>query len=75
LETGSAKKWPLRCPDCGDLVLLELPVSREADHTGTTVCLRGHAFIYQDKDGSVRVVGGRHVRGRHKPSGFAGGNF
>jgi hypothetical protein len=60
------KTWPLKCPDCGDLTFVDLPVKPEPGHTGTVQCARGHAFIYQYDGATVDVVGAPHVRGRYK---------
>lgn len=60
------KNWSLRCPACRDQVLLDLPPNAEPGHTGTTLCGRGHSFIFQYDGAHVEVVGGVHVRGRHK---------
>ena len=60
------KNWPLRCPSCRDRVLVELPRDAEPGHSGTETCVRGHSFIFQYDGAHVEVVGGIHVRGRHR---------
>jgi hypothetical protein len=62
----SRKSWPLRCPACRDPVLVDLPANPEPGYTSTAVCARGHSFIFQYDGAHVEVVGGVHVRGRHK---------
>jgi hypothetical protein len=47
-------------------VLVELPPNAEPGHAGTALCARGHSFIFQYDGAHVEVVGGVHVRGRHK---------
>ena len=67
------KTWPLRCPECGECTRIEIPPKAEAGLTGTTDCRRGHPFIFQYDGMGVDVVGGRHVRGRHKGRWDSGG--
>jgi hypothetical protein len=66
LSSVNSKNWPLRCPACRDQVLVELPPNAEPGHAGTALCARGHSFIFQYDGAHVEVVGGVHVRGRHK---------
>ncbi|HKD19488.1 MAG TPA: hypothetical protein VKG23_16665 [Thermoanaerobaculia bacterium] len=47
-------------------MFVELPPNPEPGFTGTALCGRGHSFIYQYDGVHVEVVGGVHVRGRHK---------
>jgi len=47
-------------------VVIELPPNPESGSTGTALCARGHSFIFQYDGAHVEVVGGVHVRGRHK---------
>ena len=63
----SRKNWPLRCPACRDQVVVELPPNPEPGYTSTALCSRGHSFIFQYDGVHVEIVGGIHVRGRHKP--------
>lgn len=64
--SATHKPWPLRCPACREHVFVELPPNPEPGFTGTALCGRGHSFIYQYDGVHVEVVGGVHVRGRHK---------
>jgi hypothetical protein len=38
----------------------------EPGYATTAACIRNHPFIFQYDGSHVRVVGGVHVRGRHK---------
>ena len=63
----TSKRWPLTCPECADRVVVELPAKLEPGHTGTATCPRRlHPFIFQYDGRTVEVIGGRHVRGRHR---------
>ena len=39
--------WPVRCPECGDRILVELPAETEAGEAGTALCRLGHLVLYR----------------------------
>lgn len=40
------ESWPLKCPECGDRVKVELPAETEEGETGTAKCRRGHILLF-----------------------------
>ena len=38
--------WPLKCPECGDRLKIELPADTEEGTTDTVKCRRGHLLLF-----------------------------
>ncbi|MFY9552529.1 MAG: hypothetical protein WAU32_15390 [Thermoanaerobaculia bacterium] len=47
MKDDTPKLWPLKCPECGDRVYVELPVDAEDGKAGTAMCHRGHFLLYR----------------------------
>jgi hypothetical protein len=39
--------WPLRCPDCGDRIQVELAADVETGEAGTQLCPHGHLVLFR----------------------------
>jgi len=63
MEVGETWKiWPLRCPECGDQVIVEAPVSDKEPRTGTTECASGHPITYKFDGVTLVAVESRDKR-------------
>jgi hypothetical protein len=38
--------WPLRCPECGDRIEIELAADAETGEAGTQLCRLGHLVLF-----------------------------
>jgi hypothetical protein len=48
--------WPLKCPQCGDRIKIELPVDTQEGQTGTAQCRRGHELLFGYDGVTVRLL-------------------
>jgi len=48
--------WPLKCPQCGDRIKIELPADTEEGRTGTAQCRRGHGLLFGYDGVTVRLL-------------------
>ena len=48
--------WPLKCPQCGDRIRIELPADTEEGRTGTAKCRRGHELLFGYDGVTVRLL-------------------
>ena len=48
--------WPLKCPQCGDRIKIELPADTEEGQTGTARCRRGHELFFGYDGVTVRLL-------------------
>lgn len=46
MEALSPKSWPIRCPECGDRIEVELPADAEPGRTGSAACRRNHPIVF-----------------------------
>lgn len=51
----AADRWPLRCPVCGDQILIEAPDSMDKP-VGTAECALGHVVLYQYDGETVALI-------------------
>ena len=48
--------WPLKCPQCGDRIKIELPAGTEEGQTGTARCRREHELLFGYDGVTVRLL-------------------
>jgi hypothetical protein len=56
IRTQNPTTWPLKCPQCGDRIQVELPPGTEEGRTGEVRCRRGHPLVFGFDGVTVRLL-------------------
>ncbi len=56
MTQGHARTWPLKCPECGDRVRIDMPADVVNGLTGTAKCHRRHTLRFRYEVVTVTLV-------------------